>query len=228
VKVEKDEEVPADLLLISAPKDVVFVSTMNLDGETNLKDRELAVTSVESDGLAHFYGQVVCDHPSASLDTWDGNLSSAQLGRVRACGIKNLMLRGCTLKNIPHAYGIVLYVGDKTKIFMNSKKASRKISGLMKLMNKMLYTVFAFQLLIVALYSILALKWNNEHSNHLHYLNTSNYGTGVVSFIIQYFTYWVAYSHMIPISLYVIIEMLKLLQAKLINNDVKMFFVEDM
>lgn len=33
---------------------------------------------------------------------------------------------------------------------------------------------------------------------------------------------------MIPISLYVIIEMLKLLQGKLINNDVKMFFVEDM
>jgi len=44
VKVEKDEEVPADLLILSAPSDVVFVSTMNLDGETNLKDRELATT----------------------------------------------------------------------------------------------------------------------------------------------------------------------------------------
>ena len=33
---------------------------------------------------------------------------------------------------------------------------------------------------------------------------------------------------MIPISLYVIIELLKLGQAKLINADVKMFFAEDM
>lgn len=33
---------------------------------------------------------------------------------------------------------------------------------------------------------------------------------------------------MIPISLYVMIELLKLLQSKLINNDVRMFFVEDM
>ena len=33
---------------------------------------------------------------------------------------------------------------------------------------------------------------------------------------------------MIPISLYVIIEMLKLLQRVLINRDVRMFFVEDM
>jgi len=77
VKVEKDEEVPADLLLVQAPKDVVFVSTMNLDGETNLKDRELAVTTISEDELNHFNGQVVCDEPNASLDIWDGNLSSA-------------------------------------------------------------------------------------------------------------------------------------------------------
>ena len=32
---------------------------------------------------------------------------------------------------------------------------------------------------------------------------------------------------MIPISLYVIIEMLKLLQANIINKDVKMFFAEE-
>jgi magnesium-transporting ATPase (P-type) len=51
---------------------------------------------------------------------------------------------------------------------------------------------------------------------------------GVERYFIQFFTYWVAYSHMIPISLYVIIEMLKLLQTKLINKDIKMFFVEDM
>lgn len=47
------------------------------------------------------------------------------------------------------------------------------------------------------------------------------------TFIIQFFTYWVAYSHMIPISLYVIIELLKLGQAKIINQDVKMYCRED-
>ena len=76
VKVEKDEEVPADLLLVSAPRDVVFVSTMNLDGETNLKDREL-VTKISEDKLDSFTGQVTCDVADSSLDHWDGNLSSA-------------------------------------------------------------------------------------------------------------------------------------------------------
>ncbi len=77
MKVEKDQEVPADLLLINAPKDVVFVSTMNLDGETNLKDRELAVTTVPEHALKHFQGQVICDEPNPSLDVWQGNLTSA-------------------------------------------------------------------------------------------------------------------------------------------------------
>ena len=39
-------------------------------------------------------------------------------------------------------------------------------------------------------------------------------------------TYWVAYSHLIPISLYVIIEMLKLTLAKLVNIDPNMQFLE--
>jgi len=55
VKVMKDEEIPADLLIINAPKDIVYVSTMNLDGETNLKDRELAVTIKENE-ISNFTG----------------------------------------------------------------------------------------------------------------------------------------------------------------------------
>lgn len=41
VKVAKDREFPADLLLVGAAqgKDIVYVDTMNLDGETNLKEK---------------------------------------------------------------------------------------------------------------------------------------------------------------------------------------------
>lgn len=41
IKVDKDNEFPADLLLLTAPKEVVYVDTMNLDGETNLKEKYL-------------------------------------------------------------------------------------------------------------------------------------------------------------------------------------------
>ncbi len=81
--------------------------------------------------------------------------------------------------------------------------------------------------MIVATFSGLSLKWMSENMDVLTYLDIGGQ-IGVGRYVTQFFTYWVAYSHMIPISLYVIIEMLKLLQRRLINKDVKMFFVEDM
>jgi len=54
VRVNKDEEIPADMLLVAAPKEVVFVSTMNLDGETNLKDKEIALKGIKEEKLNEF------------------------------------------------------------------------------------------------------------------------------------------------------------------------------
>jgi len=110
--VEKDQEIPADLLLVSAPKDIVFVSTMNLDGETNLKDRELVTSLVDEKTLKTFSGKIDLDKPNPNLDVWEGRLLSDDLGKAVPCNPKNLLLRGCTLKNTPYCYGICLYVGN--------------------------------------------------------------------------------------------------------------------
>lgn len=99
------------MLLVHAPKDIVFVSTMNLDGETNLKERTLEF-DVKEDKLKGFSGRIECDMPNESLEFWDGNIHSIEiLKRVINCNIKNMILRGCTLKNIEYCYGIVIYAG---------------------------------------------------------------------------------------------------------------------
>jgi phospholipid-transporting ATPase len=45
-------------------------------------------------------------------------------------------------------------------------------------------------------------------------------------FFLQLLTYWVSYSHLIPISLYVSLELLKLALAILINKDSQMYHKE--
>jgi magnesium-transporting ATPase (P-type) len=147
------------------------------------------------------------------------------LEKAKPSSSKNLLLRGCTLKNTPYCYGICLYVGNQTKIMMNQKKAPAKVSNLMRLMNKLLYSVFAFQFLIICVWATLSLLWMSDNRDTHIYLDIQG-DMGIERWVIQFFTYQVAYSHMIPISLYVIIEMLKLIQAKIINNDVKMFFAD--
>jgi phospholipid-transporting ATPase len=73
IRILKDEEIPADVLCIKAPKDTVFVSTMNLDGETNLKERKLPFYK-DKIGDANFFGRIECEQPNANLEHWDGNI----------------------------------------------------------------------------------------------------------------------------------------------------------
>jgi phospholipid-transporting ATPase len=65
---------------------------------------------------------------------------------------------------------------------------------------------------------MLSVFWVKNRAEKHIYLNLSS-SPGFVEFIVQYLTYWVAYSHLIPISLYVVLEMIKLAQAKLIAKD---------
>ena len=86
----------------------------------------------------------------------------------------------------------------------------------------MLYTIFFFQFLIICLYATLSTIWKKNKGENYAYLDLSKSGNSFGTWIVQLLTYWVAYSHMIPISLYVIIEILKLILAGLIRADLCM------
>jgi len=75
--VQKDTEFPADILLLHAfqNKDIVYVDTMNLDGETNLKEKYVFAKDYNIQRIdKELEGHVVCDLPNPSLDEWDGNI----------------------------------------------------------------------------------------------------------------------------------------------------------
>lgn len=126
------------------------------------------------------------------------------------------------LKNTDFCIGIAINLGKHTKIMMNSKKPKQKVSNIMRKMNYLLYSVFAFQLLIILTFATLSCIWQDSNAKTFVYLDLST-NVGFSTWVIQLLTYWVTFSHMIPISLYVIIEMLKLIQAYLINKDIDFY-----
>ena len=73
-RVAKDTEFPADMLLLGSIREIVYVDTMNLDGETNLKEKFVFNKEFNQQNISRFLGSVVCDMPNASLDDWDGNI----------------------------------------------------------------------------------------------------------------------------------------------------------
>lgn len=81
LKVYKDEEFPADILLLksSKPNGICYVDTMNLDGETNLKERNAHkdIQCLKDDDVCNLDGDLVCDSPNENLEKWDGNITSS-------------------------------------------------------------------------------------------------------------------------------------------------------
>ena len=224
VKIYKEGKFPVDMMLMVTPNSdgLVFVDTSNLDGETNLKDKAASIPKLTDKETISLHGKIFCDAPNHLLDEWDAELVCPKLKKNYICDVKNLLLRDTILKNTDYCIGIAINLGKHTKIMMNSKKPKQKISNIMKKMNYLLYSVFIFQLCIILTFATNSVIWQDSNAKNLVYLDLST-NVGISTWIIQLLTYWVTFSHMIPISLYVIIEMLKLIQMYLINKDIELY-----
>ena len=229
VKVLDKEPFPADLVQIASsdPNGISYIDTMNLDGESNLKNRASipATQTFPPSALLTLDLRLEYDPPKRTLVRWNCNYM-VKGGTTEPLSTQNLLLRGCVLRNTAWVLGVVLYTGVETKISLNSKKPPSKQSNVLRQMNKMLYTVFAFQACICLTFSSLSLSWlSNNASSHSEYLSIE--GVKPESFFINALTFLVAYSHLIPISLYVTLEILRLAQAFLISRDLDLYYEPD-
>jgi len=227
VKIQENQQIPADVVLLacSNPQGLAFVNTMNLDGETNLKER-IAHESTKrqsTEQLAALNFDLQYDLPNPSLYSWNCNLRTGK--DWVPLGPSQLLLRGCVLKNTEFAIGVVVYTGHDTKIMQNSKPAPSKMSHVMLKMNKMLYTIFVLQAIVCFVFAGLYLRWNVDSADSHTYLDISTPSGG--QFFIQVLAFYVAYSHFVPISLYVMMEIVKLYLARLIQWDREMYCEED-
>ena len=224
IKVEKDEEFSADTLIIKSTNDsgYSYIETKSLDGETNLKERaslEIFKNITEGD-YVNMQGTIECDKPNENLNNWNGKILSQDFNEPIYCKMNNMILKGCVLKNTKYVCGIVVYSGKNTKISKNGKAVQFKMSKVLNTMNKLLYSVFIFEIAICIIYGYLCLNFEKTHSDNYTYIYIKhNSQSSLIKFITNTFTYFVSYSNMIPISLYVVLEIIKIVQGLLIYYD---------
>uniref|UniRef100_A0A3Q4H379 Phospholipid-transporting ATPase n=1 Tax=Neolamprologus brichardi TaxID=32507 RepID=A0A3Q4H379_NEOBR len=139
VKLENNEFVTADLLLLSSsePLNLVYVETAELDGETNLKVKQALTATGELgdniEALAAFNGEVRCEPPNNRLDKFKGTLTVND--GIYALDNDKMLLRGCTLRNTEWCFGLVIFGGPDTKLMQNSGKSVFKRTSIDHLMN---------------------------------------------------------------------------------------------
>jgi phospholipid-transporting ATPase len=245
LRVKRDEEFPADLLLLSSSSSdaTAFVNTANLDGEAVPKIRSAPLATcdlITPSSITSLRGSVVVEKPTASMYRFQGRLQleeawveeqrknepdhTQQHGEepgvwrgaklVDGCyqcplGDAQLLLRGSKLVNTSWVFGIVVYSGPQSKLMLNRSPAKFKFSKFEKILNGFVIQLFIFNLLIcLVLAAVYVLR--DQRFAVFWDIDPSDKGSG---WILNALTQYILFSFMIPMSLIVTIELVKVGQA---------------
>eukprot|EP00929_Paragymnodinium_shiwhaense_P053817 TRINITY_DN26983_c0_g1_i1.p1 TRINITY_DN26983_c0_g1~~TRINITY_DN26983_c0_g1_i1.p1 ORF type:complete len:1486 (-),score=310.89 TRINITY_DN26983_c0_g1_i1:62-4519(-) len=251
--IEANNAFPADLLLLrSCGGHEAFVSTANLDGETNLKERQCP-DLFKSCHVAGPAGVTLSTEHREALVLGEARLAEAHeealrfarnmnLGRLLVqCGPPELALtrvdailelegsrcaaddshflpRGCVLRSTPWVVGLVLYAGDETKTrlqTLNGPQFASKTSRTSNDLNRYVLGLLAFWALwclYCAAMGVALTPWG-----------LLRYGV-LFSLLLNVFVYNIVFYAVVPISLYVTIEMMKMILAYKVNFDEQMYY----
>ncbi|XP_023288917.1 phospholipid-transporting ATPase ID, partial [Orussus abietinus] len=235
IRMENDQFVAADVLLLSTsePNGLCYIETAELDGETNLKCRQcLAETAEMMDNnelIGQFDGEIVCETPNNLLNKFDGTLFWK--GRKYALDNDKVILRGCVLRNTQWCYGVVIFAGKDTKLMQNSGKTKFKRTSIDRLLNLLIIGIVFF-LLSMCLFCMIGCGiWESLVGRYFQvYLPWDSLvpseplGGATVIALLVFFSYAIVLNTVVPISLYVSVEVIRFVQSFLINWDEEMYY----
>ncbi|XP_034443809.1 probable phospholipid-transporting ATPase IM [Hippoglossus hippoglossus] len=228
IKLENNQFVAADILLLcsSEPNGLCYIETAELDGETNLKVRQaLTVTSDLGDisKLMDFDGEVICEPPNNRLDKFIGTLC----WRDNKYPLDNdrMLLRGCVLRNTECCFGMVIFAGLQTKLMQNCGRTKFKRTSIDKLMNTLVLWIFAFLICMGVILAIGNTIWESRIGRRFQVFLpwTEFQSNAVFSGFLTFWSYIIILNTVVPISLYVSVEVLRLGHSYFINWDKRMY-----
>ncbi|KAL2156173.1 hypothetical protein VTH82DRAFT_918 [Thermothelomyces myriococcoides] len=234
VRVESEEPFPADLVLLasSEPEGLCYIETANLDGETNLKIKQAlpeTASMVSSTELSRLGGRIRSEQPNSSLYTYEATLTMQTGGGEKELPLTpdQLLLRGATLRNTPWIHGVVVFTGHETKLMRNATAAPIKRTKVERQLNKLVLALVGMLLALSVISTVGDLILRRVYGRKLSYLDID--GLGGVGDVFRIFikdmvTYWVLFSALVPISLFVTLEMIKYWHGILINDDLDIYY----
>ncbi len=235
VEVKIDGTFPADLILIDSVFEdgSCFIETGTLDGEKTLKMKNspkqtASKFNLDKKKVSNFIinGKIVCDHPNPELYQLNGKMHveyeiKDKNGDVEKYDIpldaKQLLLKGAKLRNTDWIIGIVCYTGHNCKIMKNAKEPRVKYSSVESLMNVALVIILVVQSILCIICAILRGVYYNKNLKNIP-LKLTKYSFGLEGFL-SYFTYLLLLNTMIPISLIITLEVVKLIQGTFMGWD---------
>ncbi|XP_062440991.1 phospholipid-transporting ATPase IG isoform X5 [Rhea pennata] len=235
VEVKADETFPCDLVFLasSSVDGTCYVTTASLDGESNFKthyavrDTTVLCTDEAIDSLT---ATIECEQPQPDLYKFVGRIiiyRSNQEPVARSLGPENLLLKGATLKNTKKIYGVAVYTGMETKMALNYQGKSQKRSAVEKSINAFLIVYLCILLSKATVCTTLKYVWQSNPFNDEPWYNEKTKKEKETFKVLRMFTdflsFMVLFNFIIPVSMYVTVEMQKFLGSFFISWDKEMY-----
>ena len=242
IKIKKNEIICCDMILLetSEMNGICFVEPKNINGESNLYMKQIntnlkknfvdyknfnyiCITKNQNDNLYKFKGTLY------EIE-YEGNsgIRIATNKKEYYFNRKNFLLRGMILRQTDYIIGCAIYLGQNTKIMVNSPQMKNKKSKLEKKMNKLVIVIFIFQLCLSMISSIINFSQNKYK---LQFINKFIYDSKhkhldkyneIIKFIKTLGTWIVIMTNFVPISLLTTFPFSKLCYGYFISKDIDM------
>ncbi|XP_072476788.1 phospholipid-transporting ATPase VD isoform X1 [Notamacropus eugenii] len=230
IRLSCNEIIPADIILLFStdPDGICHIETSGLDGESNLKQREVVRGYAEQDSEVDpekFSSRIECESPNNDLNRFRGFLEHPSKERI-GLSKENLLLRGCTIRNTEAVVGIVVYAGHETKAMLNNSGPRYKRSKLERRANT---DVLWCVLLLISMCFTGALGhgiWLSSYEAVPFFNMPDPDGHNLSPALAGFYMFWtmiILLQVLIPISLYVSIEIVKLGQIYFIQSDIDFY-----
>ena len=225
-----------------------YSMTANLDGETSLKTKmasPLTKNMRSIDDIDRFVGCIQCENPNPKLDSFLGRMYTfGELNNhIETCSLSadNMLLTGTQLKNTREVYGVCMYAGKHTKIHLNSLITNNKFSSVERALNRFLLAFVFILATEMTISTVMSFEFGVEYANITQEKMKSDINRNDVNatLITTDEDHWyipsatedfletlrmvvvfnVLYNYIIPISLYVSIEIQKFVGSMFVAWD---------
>uniref|UniRef100_A0A8C1IE44 Phospholipid-transporting ATPase n=1 Tax=Cyprinus carpio TaxID=7962 RepID=A0A8C1IE44_CYPCA len=179
----------------------------------------LSVTAAK-DAIDDIVREVCCEPPNNRLDRFTGTLTFNS--QKYSLDNERVLLRGCTLRNTDWCFGLVLFAGPETKLMQNCGKSTFKRTSIDRLMNVLVLFIFGLLALMCIILAVGNGIWENHAGSKFKAFLPREENT-VFSAFLTFWSYIIILNTVVPISLYVSMEVIRLGNSYYINWDRTMY-----
>ncbi len=134
----------------------------------------------------------------------------------------NLLLRGSILRNTEYIYGVAMYTGYDTKVALNMRHPPSKMGAIERKLNWVVLLLFIFLAVLVIIAAGLSGYMQGTFAAGQWYMGGLAQESALKAGLRGLGTFLILFGTFIPVSLFVTLEFVRLIQGIFISADPRM------